>query len=288
MTAYGRFGLTGISVACVREQPSHAAELGTQVLMGMPVEIVEQQGGWFKIITPDGYRGYIISNSLVLIGEDQYNTWKSSPRVVYCGDTQSTVWADSLMTIPVSDIVPGSIVKLVSTLGDWSIVQLPDGRSGYLRLDDCMDIEQWASQSYDAAQICDYAKRNIGVPYLWGGTSSKSMDCSGLTWTAYWLNGRLLPRNASAQAKLSKRVPEKKTLAPGNLVFYGNCATRRVNHVAIALDNDTVIESAGRVRISALKRLTPEKGQGYLHSIDLSRYPSIYDTDEQRRLFFNE
>ena len=49
-----------------------------------------------------------------------------------------------------------------------------------------------------------------GVPYLWGGNSSKANDCSGFTQTVFKTLGIQLPRDARQQALLEKIIPDQK------------------------------------------------------------------------------
>lgn len=282
-----QIALPNMSVVCVRELPGHSKELGTQVLMGIPVKVISREGQWLKVKTVDGYDGYIIEHSLVILSDDDYDDWRQSDRVIYSDFSEGIIWADTDCSVPVSDIVPGCIVRLLSTGSDsgFSKVSLPDGRVGYIRASALTDLSEWASQRFDASLMLGYANAQMGRPYLWGGTSGKSMDCSGLTWVAAWLNGRVLPRNASAQAKVGERVSRSSDLQPGNLLFFGVISSRRVNHVAIYEADGLYIESSGRVRRSRLKAPQPGKREGYLHSVDISGYPPVIESDAAQIFF---
>ena len=101
------------------------------------------------------------------------------------------------------------------------------------------------------------AKSLLGVPYLWGGTSTKMLDCSGFTKTVYFLNGVDLLRNASHQWRQGTPVePGKKleNLRKGDLLFFGrrNDGKPKVTHVGIYLENGLFIHSSGLVHISSL------------------------------------
>ena len=89
------------------------------------------------------------------------------------------------------------------------------------------------------------ARRFVGSPYRWGGTSpTTGFDCSGLTMTVYRLNGMHLPRQARDQFQRGTPI-ERKSLRPGDLVFFATGTGRRVTHVGIYSGQDRFIHAPG-------------------------------------------
>lgn len=261
MVAADSYALVNISTAYVRSKPSHSAELVTQQLMGFPVKIVETQGEWSRVETIDGYDGYIINNTLHAITPQEYGAWKCTPRVIVKSNKELAI--TNCCGRQVSDVVPGAILVLDDDCGgDTTIVNvlLPDKRKGTLPVDAVMPLEQWRAQPLAIDQVISYGMDNLGAPYLWGGMSPKGMDCSGLTWTAFWLNGRLLKRDASKQALMGAKITDWHCLKAGDLAFFGNPATLRISHVALLRDDDgnIVHSSGGRVRLNSLDPAAPD------------------------------
>ncbi len=100
-----------------------------------------------------------------------------------------------------------------------------------------------------AARVAlDYARTQIGLPYLWGGdgpaAGEAGFDCSGLTTAAYRAAGITLPRTAQTQYLAGPLLPAGAPLAPGDLLFFGTPA--RVHHVGIATGNGTLMINAPR------------------------------------------
>lgn len=259
--AADRYALVNISTAYVRSRPSHSGELVTQQLMGFPVKILDSEGEWSKIETIDGYEGYIIDNTLVTLTPEDYSQWKSLPRVVVTVHKELAI--TDVRGAQVSDVVPGAILGYGGKCpADTSmvVVVLPDGRKGLLDAGALTDITDWSRQPLSVDDAIAYGMDNLGAPYLWGGMSPKGMDCSGLTWTAYWLNGRLLQRDASKQALMGDKITDWKQLRAGDLAFFGNPKTGRITHVALLRDSkgNFVHSSAGRVRLNSLDPSAPD------------------------------
>jgi hypothetical protein len=92
-------------------------------------------------------------------------------------------------------------------------------------------------------ELVKTAKRFIGIPYLWGGTTAKNgFDCSGLTMVSYRLNGLNLPRVSRSQFKAGKWV-SKKNLQPGDLVFFATKGGTRVTHVGMYVGDGNFIHA---------------------------------------------
>ncbi len=106
-------------------------------------------------------------------------------------------------------------------------------------------------------ELVKTAKRFIGIPYRWGGTTAKNgFDCSGLTMVSYRLNGLNLPRVSRSQFKTGKWI-SKKNLRPGDLVFFATKGGTRVTHVGMYVGSGNFIHAprtGKNVRIEKLSK----------------------------------
>ena len=247
------WGIVRISVAHLRGKASHSAEIVSQALMGTPLRLLEKSGEWWRVQSPDGYISYIIGNSIVRKSSSEMNQWRKSDRLIVSSLDQIKVYDNEVTTSVrniVTDLVNGCIINGRLENTEKIEVTLPDGRKGWLNSKDLNNIEEWANQKFDANKILDIAYSMMGVPYLWGGMSTKSLDCSGLARVCYFSNGIILMRDASQQALTGKRIEAKDwaSCQAGDLLFFGNAKTRKVTHVAIYDNNGTYIHSSGRVK----------------------------------------
>lgn len=266
--------LVTISVANIRSSPKHSAELATQALMGTPLNVLKESDGWFLVQTPDGYLSWVDRAGIQLMSPEELDEWHVHPKVVYTKLT-GHVWTSPMQEEMVSDVVAGDILTLEGENHNYLEVSLPDGRIGYIPSSESMLIEDWlATRSTNPDQLISTAKQMLGVPYLWGGTSIKGVDCSGFTKTIYYLNGQVIPRDASQQVHEGEEVDTDKNwenLEVGDLLFFGEKATEdkkeRVVHVGMWIGNNEFIHSRGRVRISSFDPNSPN-----FDEYELNRY----------------
>ena len=254
------YGITAQSVINLRYGPGYSNESATQTLMGMPVRILEKKGGWTRCITPEGYTAWVSSGSIQPMNSEEYNEWTAAPKLIVT--THYTLFREAPVagSPVISDGVWGNIVRNEGKSGNSYKVILPNGRVAYVAANDVQEFDKWlGSRSPTAENILAVAKQFLGFPYMWGGTSVKAMDCSGFTKTAFYLNGVILERDASQQARTGADVDITEgfdNLRAGDLLFFGSKATEerkeRITHVGIYIGNGEFIHSATSVRINSL------------------------------------
>lgn len=251
------WGLIRISVAHLRERPSHSAEIVSQAIMGTPLRLLEKNGEWWRVQSPDGYISYVIGNSLSMKSEEQMLKWRSSNRAVVTSFNQIRAFksnASMAYREMVTDLVNGCIVEVVTQEKDKTQILLPDGRTGWVDSETVEPIEKWAHQPFNAEKILEMGYSMMGTPYLWGGMSTKSLDCSGFARVCYFANGIILMRDASQQALTGARIKAEdwKQCEAGDLLFFGNAKTRKVTHVAIYDKDGDYVHSSGRVKSNSV------------------------------------
>ena len=99
-----------------------------------------------------------------------------------------------------------------------------------------------AEAAYYHTKAIAVAKANLGVPYVWGGTSPRGFDCSGLVSYSYARAGKSLPHSA-AQMFYSKGY-RVSSLQAGDLMFFGPNKASRPTHVAIYIGGGKMIQAS--------------------------------------------
>lgn len=89
-------------------------------------------------------------------------------------------------------------------------------------------------------KVINYAMEYLGVPYVWGGSSPRGFDCSGLVQYVYAKVGINLPHSSRMQYDCGTPVSSNQ-LKAGDLVFYYN----PIQHVAIYIGNGRIIHATG-------------------------------------------
>lgn len=104
-------------------------------------------------------------------------------------------------------------------------------------------------------RVSTIARRYLGIPYVWGGTTPNGFDCSGFVQYVYKQMGVDLPRISYQQATSGHRIPLDK-LRVGDLVAWNN-STRNpgADHIAIYIGHGRIIEAphtGANVRVQQL------------------------------------
>ena len=250
------------SVINIRSNPKHSAELGTQGLLGMSVKVLDKKGDFYRIQTPDKYISWVDRGGIQLMNKSEFNAWNNAKKVIFT-ETYGYTYADkSENSKIVSDITLGALLQYVSEDNDFYEVKYPDNRIAFLKKNEAVIYNSWLESVVASKENIETAAKTMtGFPYLWGGTSSKGIDCSGFTKMVYLMNGFIIPRDASQQINAGKTVDKDlkfEGLEKGDLMFFGKKATadtkQRVTHVGIWLGNDKMefIHSAGNVHLSSM------------------------------------
>jgi len=116
-------------------------------------------------------------------------------------------------------------------------VSTPPGHPSASAVDNHVQAPANAAPTGAAAVAVAFAERQLGVPYLWGGTTASGYDCSGLIQAAWRAAGIDLPRTTYDQINAGTRI-NRDQLRPGDLVF-----SNGLGHVQLYIGHGTVIEA---------------------------------------------
>ena len=250
-----KFALVNVPVANLRSNPEHSAEMASQAILGTPVRLLKKDGYWYRIQTPDKYISWVDDAAIITVSDSDFSKWRNSERII-CKVLNGLVFETEDLQKPISDVTLGCILQKTEQSKNRIKVVFPDGRVGYVPSAEWDDFNVFRNTVQPKPEaIISLAKQLTGRAYLWGGTSSNIMDCSGFVKTVYFMHGLILARDASLQALHGETIDVSANyseLNPGDLLFFGrkgNESTNpKVTHVAISLGGPNYIHESGMVK----------------------------------------
>ena len=260
-----------VPVANMYSHPSDQSDVVSQSIYGSNVTLLTARGEWCRIQTADHYKGWVPSRQLRLVQSgDGYAT---AGVIIQVQSLFANLYREPdvtrhkpVLTIPFevrlevtpadnngedgkniaeqSKKVPTKKAPLQTSLqtktpDGWLQVRLPDKRSAWIQSADVVSDPEPLS----IPESIDLAKRFLGQPYLWGGTSSFGFDCSGFTQMLVRARGFNMPRDADQQAAWTGLIAvDRKDLQPGDLLFFG-ASPRNITHTGLYIGDGQFIQA---------------------------------------------
>ena len=251
-------GIINFSVCNVHQAEDSSSEMLTQGLLGMKAIILERRK-WIKIkLENDDNEGWVHPKAITSLNPDEQ--WTNSSKIIITAHYGFSYTQPDIHSQCVSDLVSGNRLRLLQETNAFYKVEYPDKRQAYVPIAISQKEDEWKKQNQlDAPHILATAHSLMGIPYIWGGTSAKGMDCSGFVRLCFLLNGGSIPRDSYQQAQLGKRLELTENLSnlqPGDLLFFGIHVPQNpihgVRHIGIHIADGRYIHSQGNIHINSL------------------------------------
>lgn len=230
-----------IGVANICREPDEASEVVTQALLGAPAQVIAENDGWVQVRLTD-YEGWIqtrqIAEAAKSTGKVAVVTTLQTP--VYRNETGEQAHDSAYITTALPALESRSTSERVC-------VGLPGGACGWL--DASAVTLRPAAEPFPRGSVDDalaLAQRMLGVPYLWGGTTPRGVDCSGLAQLCWRHAGVTLRRDADQQYESIPYVVARGEMRAGDLAFFARDG--RVVHVGLMLDGERILHADGTMR----------------------------------------
>lgn len=210
--------------------------MSDEILYGMKAEFSAKRNGEFRYIcTEYGYEGYVKESSFAngaQAGEQKM------VRQAYADILKEPhVRGERLLSVP-----RGARVEALSdTENGYRKVRLYNGFTGYIK-------ESYLAQYYrtpfseNEDEIRNQAVKNameyMNVQYRWGGKTPLGIDCSGLTFMAYYLCGITIYRDAKIMPGFPVHEISFEEMKPADLIYYDG-------HVTMYLGEGRYIHATG-------------------------------------------
>lgn len=229
--------LVNVPVAGVYVKPDQLSAYDSQKIYGHPVEVLEEiDTVWVKVTIGDGITGYCLRSDIT----PDHILWRTDKNIQRVKSLQGCIYPttnnaqQTIIRLPYN-----AYVKVLEISEDkcWTHVELIDGRNGWIKSN---NIEPISPLTIDEA--IKRSKQFLGLPYIWGGTSSEGYDCSGFVQTLAQQMGYPMLRDACLQAEDKNLIDiPYGEIQPGDFIYFGR---EKITHTAFCIGENLIIHAA--------------------------------------------
>ena len=208
------------SVANIYSKPSSNSDVSSQILYGERFKILSKKNNWIKIKTSfDNYIGFI--------KKSKFNQNFIPTSKIYKLKTK------------IFKKINNKFLPTNNFLYFASGIQIKKKNKNYIEFEKnrWININDTKKINHQENNYIKVLKLFLGCKYLWGGKTSKGIDCSALIQIFFYYNRTFFPRDSKDQIKFCKKKRNKKLLK-GDIIFWKG-------HVGMCLNQSRFIHAYG-------------------------------------------
>ncbi len=250
--AMSQYGWIVTNVADLRAEPSFTAERVSQALFAELLVYRAVRKGFTRVKLTSGYAGWVDSRLITNLTQKDFKQYQRLTKQVVIS-RQARLFTKSGKPISPYFVYYATKLPVQKVRNNTACVLLPDKTTVYIKAGNLSPIDKRNRQLVSGAALIKEAKRFLGTPYLWGGTTPAGYDCSGFVQAVCSRFGISIPRDTKEQIQYGETIG-RSAVKTGDLLFFNR-------HVGFAVGKDKIIHAsraAGGVRLESLQAGDPE------------------------------
>jgi len=235
------------SVLNIRSGASTSGAVVEKLSSGSPVVVLNSASDWYTLnygsTTAYGFGEYLKITSA--------HTFATPVTGYITGSVVNLRSEANASCSVVAKLRKGTKVTVTAYSSEWFTVQTANS-TGYIYAEyltfysgsgSSSSAPSAASTGVSPESIITEAKKYIGTPYVYGGTTANGFDCSGFTCHVYGKFGISLNRRSRDQVSNGTKITNKNDLQMGDLVFFRSGSSSTISHVAIYISDGNIIHA---------------------------------------------
>jgi cell wall-associated NlpC family hydrolase len=208
------------SVANIFSKPSSISEVSSQILYGEKFKILSKKKNWIKIKTSfDNYIGYIKKKKFNQNFKPTNKVYKLQTKI-FRKTNNKFIPTNNFLYFASAISIKNQNKKFIEF-----------EKNKWIKRNDIKVINHFENN------FVKILKLFLNCKYLWGGKTSKGIDCSALIQIYFYYNRVFFPRDSKDQIKFCKKKKNKK-FSTGDIIFWKG-------HVGMCINKSKFIHAYG-------------------------------------------